>query len=110
MNLIVKFNYFYKDFYGNRKYGTKLFSNPFHLSLESIDQCLKERLIFEKYFYPEQVNILKFKFHRFDCNYHLYEYDSIEFFKVEMSEVDDYMENLDASINGFLLSLVHMFY
>lgn len=110
MSLIIRFNYFYIDSDGNKKFVSKLFSNPFRLSQEKIDQCLKERLIFEKYFYPEQVGIKKFKFHRYIRNYSWYEYESIEPFEDKNIDIDDLMKNLDASINGFLMDLGLMFY
>lgn len=111
MSLIVRLNYFYKDSTNNKKFASKLFSNPFRLSLDKIDKCLKERLICEKFFYPEQVGVRKFKFHRYNKrDYSWYEYESIEPFEGENIDMNDLIEKLDASINGFLLDLSHMYY
>lgn len=111
MSLIVRFNYFYKDSANSKKYASKLFSNPFQLPLEIIDQYLKERLICEKFFYPEQVGIKKFKFHRYNKrDYSWYEYESVESFEDKNIDLENFIANLDTSINGFLLNLGHMFY
>jgi len=111
MNLIIRFNYFYRDYEDNKKFGSKLFSNPLQLSQEIITDTIRERLIFGKYFYPEQVGIKKFKFHRYNRHdYSWYEYESIEPFEDKNIDLGDLLEILDASINGFLMHLGHMFY
>jgi hypothetical protein len=110
MSLVIRFNYFYKDYENNKKFGSKLFSNPFRLSHERINKYIEESLIFGKYFYPDQVGIKKFKFHRYICDYSWYEFESIEPFEDKNIDIDDLMEHLDASINGFLFDLGRMFY
>ena len=105
MNTIIRINYTYTDSENKQKFGSKLFSNPFRMSLDRILQGLKETLIFEKYFYPDQVGIKKFKFHRYlKDNYSWYEFKSIEYCEDENIKI----EELDSSINGLFLDLGHM--
>ncbi len=111
MNLIIRFNYFYRDSNDNKKFGSKLLSNPFQLPQGIINETITKRLIYGKYFYPEQVSIKKFKFHRYNRHdYSWYEYESIEPFEDKNIDIEDLMETLDASINGFLMHLGQMYY
>ncbi|NEW81667.1 MAG: hypothetical protein GZ094_04800 [Mariniphaga sp.] len=105
MSEVIRFNYLHHNSGDHKKFGSKLFSNPFRMSLDRILQGLKETLIFERYFYPDQVGIKKFKFHRYlKDDYSWYEFESIEYYEDENFKI----EELDSSINGFFLDLGHM--
>lgn len=75
---VIQFNYLHRDSKNWKKFGSKLFSNPDHLTIEEIEQTIRQNLIDQEYFYPEQVGIKKFKFHRYLDDYSWYEFESVE--------------------------------
>jgi hypothetical protein len=83
-----------------KKFGSKKYSNPENLSIEEITKKLRQFLIDQIYFYPEQVGIKKFKFHRYIDDNSWYEFESVEIF----NNTDTSKEKLK-SINSFLLKL-----
>ncbi len=97
MSELIRFNYLYRDSENWKKFGRKLFSNPEQLSLEEIGQKIRQNLIDQEYFYPEQVGIKKFKFHRHWDDYSWYEFES-----VEIIETADLSKKELKSISGFL--------
>lgn len=78
MNEIICFNYLYRDSGNWKKFGSKLFSNPDKLTIEEIEQKIRKNLIDQEFFYPDQVGIKKFKFHRYLDDYSWYEFESVE--------------------------------
>jgi len=78
MSEVIRFNYLHRDSGNWKKFGCKLFSNPEHLSLEDIEKKVRQNLIDQEYFYPDQVGIKKFKFHRYLDDYSWYEFESVE--------------------------------
>lgn len=78
MSEVIRFNYLHRDSGNWKKFGSKLFSNPDQLSLEEIENKIRQNLIDREYFYPDQVGIIKFKFHRYLNDYSWYEFESIE--------------------------------
>ncbi len=84
MNEVIRFNYLHRDSENWKKFGSKLFSNPEQLSLDVIEQAIREHLIDQEYFYPDQVGIKKFKFHRYLDDNSWYEFQSVEI--IENSE------------------------
>jgi hypothetical protein len=78
MSLVIRFNYFYQDYDDNKKFGSKLFSNPEHLSLKEIEQKIRQNLLDQKYFYPNIVEIKRFTLHGHLDDYSWYEFESIE--------------------------------
>lgn len=75
---IIQFNYLHRDSGNWKKFGSKLFVNPEQLTLEEIEQKIRANLIDQEYFYPDQVGIKKFKFHRYLDDYSWYEFESVE--------------------------------
>lgn len=78
---VIRFNYLHRDSGNWKKFGSKKFSNPEQLTIEEIEQKIRENLIDQSYFYPDQVEIKKFKFHRFLDDYSWYEFESVEIIK-----------------------------
>lgn len=78
MSEVIRFNYLHRDSGNRKKFGSKLFSNPDQLTLEEIENKIRQNLIDREYFYPDQVGIKKFKFHRHLNDYSWYEFESIE--------------------------------
>ena len=76
---IIRFNYLHRDSGNWKKFGSKQFSNPEKLSIEEIETKIRQNLIDGMYFYPENVGIKKFKFHRYSDDFSWYEFESIEF-------------------------------
>lgn len=75
---VIHFNYLHRDSGNYKKFGSKLFSNPERLTIEEITQKIRENLIDQEYFYPNQVGIKKFRFHRNLDDYSWYEFESVE--------------------------------
>ena len=100
MREVIRFNYLFRDSGNYKKFGSKKFSNPDQLTIEEIEQKIRQNLIDQAYFYPDQVDIKKFKFHRYLDDYSWYEFDSIEV----LSNID-YADKKMESINDFLLRL-----
>jgi len=78
MSEVIRFNYMHRDSGNWKKFGSKKFSNPEQLTFEEIEQKIRENLIDQAYFYPNQVGIKKFKFHRYLDDSSWYEFESIE--------------------------------
>jgi len=100
MSEVIYFNYLHRDSGNWKKFGSKKFSNTEQLTLEEIEQKIRENLIDQAYFFPDQVGIKKFKFHRYIDDYSWYEFDSIEV----LSNIDHSDKKME-SINDFLLRL-----
>lgn len=81
MNEVIQFNYLHRDSGNWKKFGNKEFSNPDQLSIDEIEKKIRENLIDQQYFYPNQVGIKKFKFHRYQDDYSWYEFDSVKIVK-----------------------------
>ncbi|HCY39911.1 MAG TPA: hypothetical protein DHV48_00890 [Prolixibacteraceae bacterium] len=75
---VIRFNYLYRDSGNWKKFGNEEFSNPEKLTIEEIAQKIRENLIDHEYFYPDQVGIKKFRFHRYLDDYSWYEFESVE--------------------------------
>jgi len=95
---VIRFNYLYRDSGNWKKFGSKLFLNPDQLTLEEIEQKICQNLIDQEYFYPDQVGIKKFKFHRYLDDYSWYEFESVEM----LTNTDSSMKELK-SISDFLV-------
>ena len=100
---VIRFNYLHRDSGNYKKFGSILFSNPEQLSIEEIEQNIRQNLIDLEYFYPDQVNIKKFKFHRFWDDNSWYEFESVEI----IDNIDHPNKKLK-SLNSFLLLLKEM--
>jgi len=100
MSEVIRFNYLHRDSGNWKKVGRKLFSNPERLTIEEIERKLRGNLIDEEYFYPDQVGIKKFKFHRYLDDYSWYEFES-----VEITDNTDSPAKELKSISDFLLQL-----
>lgn len=74
----IRFNYLYRDSGNYKMYASKIFSNPEQLSLKEITSQLTEKLIDQQFFYPEEVGIEKFRFHRYLDDTTWYEFESVE--------------------------------
>jgi len=101
MSEVIRFNYLHRDSGNWKKFGSKIFSNPEQLTLEDIEQKIRQNLINEEYFYPDQVGMKKFKFHWYLDDYWWYEFESIEI----LDNTDPPKKELE-SISNFLLQLV----
>ena len=93
----IRFNYLYRDSGNYKKFGRKIFSNPEQLAIEEIYQKLLESLIDQAFFYPEEVGIEKFRFHRYLDDTSWYEFESVEEIKSHSSH-----KNLQ-TIDSFIL-------
>lgn len=100
MSEVIRFNYMHRDSGNWKKYGSKLFVNPDQLTLEEIEQQILANLIDQEYFYPDQVGIKKFKFHRYLDDYSWYEFESVEM----LDSIDPLQKNLKP-ISSFLFKL-----
>jgi hypothetical protein len=96
MSKFIRFNYLYRDSGNYKKFGSKLFLNPDQLTLEEIELKIRANLIDQEYFYPDQVGIRKFKFHRYLDDSYWYEFKSIE----GLESTDPFKKDLK-SINSF---------
>ena len=100
MTEVIRFNYLHRDSGNWKKFGRKKFSNPDQLTIEEIEQRIRQNLIDQEYFYPDQVGIKKFKFHKYLDDYSWYEFESVEILtNIESSEKEL------KSISNFLLQL-----
>ena len=87
MSEVIRFNYLHRDSGNWKKFGSKKFSNPDQLTIEEIEQRIRQNLIDQEYFYPDQVGIKKFKFHKYLDDYSWYEFESVEILtNIESSE------------------------
>lgn len=75
---VIRFIYFYRDSGNYKKFGSKRFRNPEHIPIEEIKRNIFENLIDQNFFYPDQVGIKKFRFHRNLDEHSWYEFESIE--------------------------------
>ena len=100
MSEVIRFNYLHRDSGNWKKFGSKKFSNPDQLTIEEIEQRIRQNLIDQEYFYPDQVGIKKFKFHQYLDDYSWYEFESIEIIRC----IDPPKKELK-SISNFLLQL-----
>lgn len=103
MSEIIRFNYLYRDSGNWKKFGSKKFSISEQLTIEEIEQRIRQNLIDQEYFYPEQVGIKKFKFHRYLDDYSWYEFKSIEI----LESIDPFKKDLK-SINSFFELIIEM--
>jgi len=78
MSEVIRFNYLHRDSGNWKKFGSKKFSNPEQLTIEEIDQRIRQNLIDQEYFYPDLVGIKKFRIHRHLDDYSWYEFESVE--------------------------------
>ena len=97
MSEVIRFNYLYRDSGNWKKFGNKMFSNPEQLTSEEIILKLHRNRIDQTYFYPDQVGIKKFKFHRNLDDDSWYEFESVE----TLDNSDLILEEME-SINNFL--------
>lgn len=100
MSEVIRFNYMHRDSGNWKKFGSKLFVNPDQLTLEEIEKKIRANLIDQEYFYPDQVGIKKFKFHRYLDDYSWYEFESVEM----LDSIDPLQKNLKP-ISSFLFIL-----
>ena len=75
---VIHFNYLHRDSGNYKKFGSQQFFNPERLTIHEIAQKIRENLIDQEYFYPDQVGIKKFRFHRNLDDYSWYEFESVE--------------------------------
>ena len=100
MSEVILFNYLYRDSGNYKKFGSMRFSNPEQLTIEEITQRLIKNQIDGSYFYPEQVGIKKFKFHRHTEDTSWYEFESVEI----LDNIEPSKKELE-SINSFIIKL-----
>ena len=100
MREVIRFNFLYRDSGNYKKFGSKRFSNSEQLTIEEINKLLIQNLIDGSYFYPEQVGIKKFKFHRHTDDTSWYEFES-----VEIHDITEPLKKELESINSFILKL-----
>ena len=99
---LILFNYLHRDFGNWKTFGYKLFSNLEQLSLAEIEQRIRQHLIDTEFFYPDKVEIKKFRFHRYLDDYSWYEFES-----VEVVEKRD-LKSQKPSISDFIFKLEKM--
>lgn len=103
MSEVICFDYMHRDSENWKKFGSKRFANPEQLSIEEIEQKILENLIDQEYFYPDQVGIKKFMFHRYFDDYSWYEFESVKI----LDKADLPTKELD-SISNLILNLHEM--
>jgi hypothetical protein len=102
MSEVFRFNYTYHDNGNRQEFGSKLLSNPEHLSLKEIERKIHENLLDHKYFYPNRLEIKRFKPIWNLDDYSWYVFESVEL-------VDRYVQNKKLrSINRFCSLLEKM--
>ncbi len=102
---VILFNYLHRDSGNWKKFGCKRFSNPDQLTLAEVEKMIRENLIDKEYFYPNQVGIKKFKFHRNLDDYSWYEFES-----VEILESKDFGKKTLELFSNFILLLERMMF
>jgi len=100
MSEVILLNYLYRDSGNYKKFGNKRYSNPEQLTIEEITQRLIQNLIDQSYFYPEQVGIKKFKFHRHIDDSSWYEFEYVEI----INDIEPPKKELE-SVNDLILKL-----
>ena len=65
---IIRFNYLYRDSGNYKKFAHKDFENSNDLPIETVEQQIRSQLFDTEYFYPDEVGIVKFRFHRY-CDF-----------------------------------------
>lgn len=100
---VILFNYLHRDSGNWKKFGSKKVSNADQLTLSEIEENIRVNLIDQEYFYPVQVGIKKFKFHRYSDDFSWYEFDSVEI----IGNIDLHKKELK-SISDFILLLEEM--
>jgi hypothetical protein len=103
MSNFIRFNYLYRDSGNYKKFGSKLFTNPDHLTNDVIEYNIQLHLISHEFFYPDCLGIKKFKSHRHENDYSWYEFESIEM----LEKIDNPKMKME-SINSFLSKLEGM--
>jgi len=87
----IKFEYLFRDENNYKEYGEVIYSNPSKLSLKLIKKHIKENLIEDLWFYPDNWEIPKFSFHRISnlgTNKHLwYEFVAITETKRDITSI-----------------------
>lgn len=102
---VIRFNYFYRDSGNYKKFGSKSFGNPEQLPIEEIEQKIRENLIDQEFFYPDQVGIKKFRFHRNLDEHSWYEFESIEILYIINPPRNEF-----ESISNLIMNLFEMKY
>lgn len=102
MSEVIRFNYLHRDSGNWKKFGHKLFSNPEQLNLDEIEQKIRQNLIDTEFFYPDQVGIKKFRFHRHLDDSSWYEFESVEIVDIDASK------SQKTSINDLIVLLRKM--
>ncbi|HNW50851.1 MAG TPA: hypothetical protein PLG33_08385 [Prolixibacteraceae bacterium] len=74
----IRFHYQHRDSGNYKKFGHRDFSNPENLTIEEAEKQIRQQLIDGEFFYPEQVGIPKFRFHRYLDDYSWYEFCELE--------------------------------
>lgn len=77
---VIRINDLHRDSGNWKKFGSILFSNQQQPNIKVVELQIRQILIDQEYFYPEQVGIKKFKFHRYLDDSSWYEFESVEIF------------------------------
>lgn len=92
----IRFYYIHRDSGNYKNFGHKDFSNPKDLSVDAVRERVEQSLIDGIYFYPEEVGIKKFRFHRYCDDYSWYEMERLEVVegKTKKETIDDFINLL----------------
>ena len=78
MDQIIRIHYLYRDSGNYKKFGHKDFLNYTGLSFSVLSSTILSLLLDNQFFYPNEVGIRKFRFHRYCDDYSWYEIETIE--------------------------------
>jgi hypothetical protein len=77
----IKLYYMYRDGANYKNHGEVIFRNPDVLSIETIENILRSKLIDEAYFYVDKWNLPDLHFGKWDneIDHTFHEYESVEY-------------------------------
>lgn len=101
--LNLKLNYRYRDAGNYKQFGSVIFSNENRLSIEEATQLIREKLISEEFFVPQNWNLPKLHFYPFDSelDHDYHEFESWEETDEKASDSRDVKEFLEGIEKGF---------
>ncbi|MBC6367966.1 hypothetical protein DDT91_14285 [Algoriphagus sp. AK58] len=101
--LNLKLNYRYRDAGNYKQFGSVIFSNENRLSIEEATQLIREKLISEEFFVPQNWNLPKLHFYPYDSelDHDYHEFESWEETDEKASDSRDVKEFLEGIEKGF---------
>lgn len=98
----IQFCYLYRDAGNYKLFDHIVFSNRKDYTISQIEQKIRSLLISETYFSPEQWNIPRLKFDRFDpkLDHEWHEFEMVDYTEESATMEQDIKEFLESVINS----------